>query len=190
MEALFGIKCNDFVIIAADKHAAFSICQLKDDHDKIMLIDDNKLFAGCGPNGDVINFLEYIQKNIHLYQLRTHIQLGVKGAANFTRNQLATMLRKNPHQVDLLVGGYDKDGPHLYFMDYLASCNGVNKAAHGYGAYFALSIMDRYWRPDLTEEEGLDVIQKCIQEMATRFIINMSKFSIKVVDKNGTRVIR
>jgi len=189
MEALFGLKGKDFVILAADKHAQFSICQIKNDHDKIMEIDGNKLYAGAGPNGDVTNFLEYTQKNIHLYRLRNNVGLGCGAAARWTRNQLATMLRKNPHQIDMLIAGFDEDGPQLYFLDYLSSLNSLNKAAHGYGAYFALSIMDRYWKPDLTEKEGMEVIQKCIQEMKTRFIMNMDQFSIKIVDKNGIRTL-
>jgi len=190
MEALFGIKGKDFVIVAADKHAQFSICQLKNDCDKIMVIDDNKLYAGIGPNADVTNFLEYTQKNVHLYRHKNNVQLGCRAAANWTRNALAHMLRRNPHQVDMIIAGYDDEGPQLYFLDYLSSLNSLNKAAHGYGAYFALSIMDRYWKPDITEAEGLEVIRKCIQEMKTRFIINMDRFTIKIVDKDGVRTLQ
>jgi len=89
----------------------------------------------------------------------------------------------------MLVAGYDADGPHLYFMDYLSSMERVNRAAHGYGAYFALSIMDRYYKKDLTYEEGLDIIRKCIKEMQVRFLIHMEKFVIKVVDKDGVRQV-
>jgi hypothetical protein len=28
------------------------------------------------------------------------------------------------------------------------------QAAHGYGSFFTLSIMDRYWVPDMTLEQG------------------------------------
>lgn len=43
------------------------------------------------------------------------------------------------------MGGYDKEtGPELYFMDYLASSMKVPFAAHGFGGYLSLSIMDRY----------------------------------------------
>jgi 20S proteasome alpha/beta subunit len=49
--------------------------------------------------------------------------------------------------VNLLIGGYDKDeGAQLYFLDYLASMVKVPYAAHGYGGYFSLSIMDRLYR--------------------------------------------
>ena len=50
--------------------------------------------------------------------------------------------------MNLLIGGYDKEdggGPHLYYMDYLASMVEVPFGIHGYGSFFAMSIMDRYY---------------------------------------------
>jgi len=189
MEALFGIKGKDYVIIAADCGAQFSICRLKDDMDKISVVDKNKLFATAGPPGDTAQFIEFIEKNITLYKLRNSISLSTHAAANFTRNELAYGLRNGPYQVDLLIAGVDDDGPKLYFMDYLSSMESVNKAAHGYGAYFCLSIMDRYFKPEMTLEEGKDIMRKCIKEMSVRFIVNMPKFKCKVVTKDGVQDI-
>jgi len=41
-----------------------------------------------------VQFSEYIQKNILLYQYRNGIPLSTSAAANFTRGELATALRK------------------------------------------------------------------------------------------------
>eukprot|EP00928_Gymnodinium_smaydae_P041060 TRINITY_DN277_c0_g1_i1.p1 TRINITY_DN277_c0_g1~~TRINITY_DN277_c0_g1_i1.p1 ORF type:complete len:198 (-),score=56.27 TRINITY_DN277_c0_g1_i1:113-706(-) len=188
-EALFGICGKDFVIMAADQHAAFSICRLKDDVDKIYEVE-GKMFAASGPNADTTNFVEFISKNLRLQALRTGLKASVKAVTNFTRNELAYSLRKGPYQADLLIGGVDEDGtPSLYFMDYLASSEKVQKAAHGYGAYFALSIMDRYYKPDLTVEEAKDIIVKCVVEMQTRFLIHMGKFKCKIATKDGVQEV-
>mmetsp|Transcript_57208 Transcript_57208/g.100128 ORF Transcript_57208/g.100128 Transcript_57208/m.100128 type:complete len:192 (+) Transcript_57208:102-677(+) len=185
-EAMFGLCGKDFVILAADMHAAFSICRLKDDTDKIWEIE-KMLFAAAGPNSDTTNFVEFIDKNIRLHTLRTGLPLSVKAAANFTRMELASALRRKPYQCDMLIGGVDSKGPALYFMDYLSSMEKVNKAAHGYGAYFALSIMDRYYKPDLTLDEAKDIIKKCIKEMETRFVIHLGAFKVKVATADGVR---
>ena len=45
------------------------------------------------------------------------------------------------------MGGYDKEtGPELYYLDYLASLVKLPFAAHGYGSYFVLSLLDRHYR--------------------------------------------
>eukprot|EP00929_Paragymnodinium_shiwhaense_P094273 TRINITY_DN5473_c0_g1_i1.p1 TRINITY_DN5473_c0_g1~~TRINITY_DN5473_c0_g1_i1.p1 ORF type:complete len:192 (-),score=73.40 TRINITY_DN5473_c0_g1_i1:348-923(-) len=187
-EALFGITGKDFVLLAADAHASQSIARLKDDVDKIFVVQ-NYGMAAVGPNGDVNNFVEYVAKNIRLYQLRNSLDLSVKAAVNFTRNELAGALRSGPFQTDMIIGGVDQDGPSLYFIDYLASAEKVNKAAHGYGAYFALSIMDRYWKKDMTLDEAKDIMRKCFQEMETRFLIHMSAWKLKVCTKDGVQEI-
>ena len=54
----------------------------------------------------------------------------------------------------LLAGHDDTDGASLYFMDYLASLNKVPYGAHGYGALFSLSIMDRLYRRGKVPDPG------------------------------------
>lgn len=165
-------------------HVASSIMRLKNNADKITEVQ-GKLFAVSGPSADAVNFMEFIEKNIRLSTLRNGVPLSTKAAANFTRNELAHALRNGPYQCDMLIAGCDTDGPALYFMDYLAACEKVNKAAHGYGAYFALSVMDRYYKPNMDVEEAKDVIRKCIAEMSHRFVLHMEKFKCKVVRPGG-----
>ncbi|CAJ1351086.1 unnamed protein product [Effrenium voratum] len=134
--------------------------------------------------------MEFIEKNVILNELRTGIPMSTKAAASFTRNELAHALRKGPFQTDLLVAGVDNDGPSLYFMDYLASSEKVNKAAHGYGAMFTLGLMDRYWKPNMEEAEAIDIIKKCIKELETRFIVELPNFKCKIVNKDGVKEVK
>lgn len=88
------------------------------------------------------------------------------------------------------MAGYDANtGPSLYFIDYLASLAKVDFGAQGYAANFVLSVFDREWTPDMTEQQALEVIKKCIHELHTRFLISQPVFVIKVVDENGTRTV-
>ena len=43
--------------------------------------------------------------------------------------------------------------------------------------------------PNLSLEEGLDILRKCVHEIQTRFLMNTPKFTIKVIDKYGVRLI-
>ena len=45
------------------------------------------------------------------------------------------------------MAGFDKDeGPQLFYLDYLASMVKVPFGLHGYGSFFSLSVMDRYYK--------------------------------------------
>jgi len=187
MECLIGIQGKDFVLLASDTKNARSVVTMKDDQDKMVTVSDSILMAVCGEAGDTIQFPEYISKNIQLYKIKNGYELSPHAAANYTRRCMAESLRsKRTKQVNLLMAGYDKeDGPSLYFLDYLASCNKMPFAIHGYGSLFAMSILDKYYRPDLDYEGVKDLLMKCINEVQKRFIVNLGNFNVRLVDKNG-----
>lgn len=55
-------------------------------------------------------------------------------------------------------------------------------AAHGYASNFTLSLFDRYYKPNLSLEDGLKLADLCIAEIQTRFLIAQPNFVIKVSD--------
>ncbi|TNM93033.1 hypothetical protein fugu_018435 [Takifugu bimaculatus] len=187
MEYLIGIQGPDFVLVAADNVAASSIIQMKHDYDKMFKLSEKILLLCVGEAGDTVQFAEYIQKNVQLYKMRNGYELSPSAAANFTRKNLSEYLRsRTPYHVNLLLAGYDDaDGPGLYYMDYMASLAKAPFAAHGYGAYLTLSILDRHYKPDLTREEAVALLKMCIEELSKRFILNLPSFSVRLIDKEG-----
>jgi len=107
------------------------------------------------------------------------------------------------------VAGYDLSvhEPKLYWIDYLGTMAPVPFAAHGYGSYFALSLLDRfvsgiceprsrclhvryrYHDPEATVEEGLAALRRCIDEVSKRLVVTPGKFKVKIVDKEGVREV-
>ncbi|KAL4200230.1 hypothetical protein AMTRI_Chr03g55320 [Amborella trichopoda] len=188
MECVFGLVGDGFTLIAADTSAVHSILVHKQNEDKIMILDSHKLMGASGESGDRVQFTEYIQKNVHLYQFRNGIPLTTPSTANFTRGELATALRKNPYFVNILLAGYDKEtGPSLYFIDYIATLHKVDKGAFGYGSYFSLSMMDRHYHRGMSLEKAVDLVDKCIMEIRSRLVVPPPNFVIKIVDKDGAR---
>ncbi|KAE8728158.1 Proteasome subunit beta type-2-A [Hibiscus syriacus] len=119
---------------------------------------------------------------------RNGIPLTTAAAANFTRGELSTALRKNPYSVNILLAGYDKEtGPWLYYIDYIATLHKVDKGAFGYGSYFSLSMMDRHYHSGMTVEEAINLVDKCIMEIRSRLVVAPPNFVIKIVDKDGVR---
>ncbi|XP_078485390.1 proteasome subunit beta type-2-like [Ciona intestinalis] len=190
MEFTIGFKCHDFVLIAADTAAARSIVMFKQDEDKMISLGKSTIMSVTGDSGDSNQFSEYIQKNLQLYKMRNGYEMSTKGMANFTRKTLAEALRKNPYNVNLLMAGCDDSSDcSLYFMDYLASSVEVPFAAHGYGSYFVLSLLDRWHKADLTRDEAVILLRKCMEELKKRFIVNLPAVLIRIVDKDGVHTL-
>jgi 20S proteasome subunit beta 4 len=192
MECSFGLTGKGYVIVAADTTAARSIVKMKVDEDKIKALGPHLLMAYSGEPGDTIQFAEYVERNVRLYQIRNIYALRPSAVASWIRRSLAESLRsRKPYAVNLLLGGYDTAShePHLYWIDYLGTMASVPFAAHGYGSYFALSLLDRYHDPEATLEEGLSTLKRCIDEVAKRLVVAPGKYTVKVVDKDGVREI-
>lgn len=193
MDTVFGIEFDGGVILAADQINARSILTYQSNLDKVVQLSSHSAMGVAGPNSDLVNFSEYIAKNFALYELSNNgIQLSTAAQANFCRNELAVALRKGPYQVNILLGGYDKktSSPSLYWMDYLAALSKVKYGAQGYASSFCLSIFDRDYKEGLTQDEAVEIIEKCIKELEVRFLLNQSNFIIKVIDKDGVRVVK
>ena len=192
MECLFGLVGKDFVLLAADTLSIRSIAIMKHNQNKIKTLNDHNLLAYAGEGGDTFVFAEYVQKNMQLYTIRNSLALPPRPTASYTRRLLADALRtREAYQVNVLVGGFDtgEGRGKLFWIDYLAAMAEVPFAAHGYGAYFCLSLMDRLYRPDMELEEAKELLRKCIQELKVRFLVNFTGFTVKLVDKDGIREV-
>ena len=70
--------------------------------------------------------------------------------------------------MNVLLGGYDSQAKDssLYWLDYMGTLQKVNFGVQGYASNFCLSIMDREWKPSMTKDEAIEVIEKCIKELS------------------------
>lgn len=179
------------MILATDQSNARSILTYQKNLDKIKELTSHSAMGVSGPNCDMVNFSDFVEKNIKLYELSNDgSKLSTHAQANFCRGELAKALRKGPYQVNLLLGGFDeKAGGSLYWLDYLAALQKVPYGAQGYAAHFCLSIMDRDYIKGLNYDDALAIIHKCIHEIHTRFMIAQPNFIIKKVDKDGVAVV-
>ena len=84
-----------------------------------------------------------------------------------------------------MIAGFDENGSHLYWLDYLGSLQKVTKGALGYGSHFLYGIMDNFYNKNLTLEEGKKCIAACINELRTRFVMSLVNFNVKLIDKDG-----
>ncbi|KAK7204675.1 nucleophile aminohydrolase [Myxozyma melibiosi] len=191
MDVILGITTANEVIVITSRAFVRGVSILKaDDKDKTRILSPHTMMAFTGESGDTVQFAEFIQANIQLHEMRNAVELSPSAITSFLRNQLATSLRsRKPYNVNVLVAGYDeaKGKPELNWVDYLSAKVSVPYAAHGYAAYYTLSLLDRWHRTDLTLEEGLKVAEMCVAELKKRLPIDFKGVDIKVVDKDGIR---
>jgi 20S proteasome subunit beta 4 len=167
--------------------AGRSILQFKSDENKLKVLGPHLAMAYGGEPGDTNNFADFIERNVRLYHIRHNSALLPHAASAWIRRSLADAIRsRRPYAVNLLLGGYDttSDEPHLYWIDYLGTKAVVPYAAHGFGQLVALSTMDKWWTEGCDRRQALDVLKKCINEVAIRLTVKFD-FNCIIIDKTG-----
>ncbi|GBP42794.1 Proteasome subunit beta type-2 [Eumeta japonica] len=156
--------------------------------DKIYTINDHLIMGVIGDHGDSVQLTQYIIKNVQLYRMKNGYELNTDAIVHFTRNSLAdTAKNKTPYAVGVLFGGYDKaKGPRLFYMDYLATCVAVPFMVHGIGGILSLGVIQSLYSP---KREAYALMMACVTEVQARFIVNLQKFQVAVVDSHGVRYL-
>ena len=206
MDSIIGLRYNGGVLLASDTNNARSILVYQHDIDKISQLTPHAMLGLSGPNCDLVNFSEFVEKNLTMYRLKNGDTLSTSGIANYCRSELATALRKGPFQVNTLLAGWDASSiktvngttvdptspgvGSLYYIDYMGTMSPVNYGCQGYCSNFVLSVLDREWREGLTKEEALEIISHCEQVLKKRFLVDQGVFGVKKVDKEGVGVVR
>jgi len=169
-----------------DTTAARGIVVYKHDEDKITKLDNHKLLATSGDYASRTSFAEYIEKNIALNNIQTDLELSTHATAHYIRREVARALRsRGPVQCNSLLAGVDSTGPSLYYIDYLGSMQKLDFAAQGYCGYFALSILDKEFRTNLSQEEARAIMVKLFDQLKLRFLLHVPSFILKTVSMQG-----
>lgn len=58
------------------------------------------------------------------------------------------------------------------------------------GSYFTLSLFDKMWHPNLTQDEAVVMLEKGIEEVRKRLVVAPPHYLIKVIDKDGIREVK
>lgn len=191
MDIVLGIRLKDATLIATSKAFTRGISILKDSDDKTLNLNKKNVIAITGESGDTINFAEYIKGNVQLKGLREGHEMESDEIASFVRHELARSLRsRSPYQVNLLVAGVnDKDEGFLSMIDYIGTRCDLPYAAHGYAAFYTMSLLDHHYREDISLDDGLKLLKLCEEELNKRMPMDFKGLNVKIVDKEGIKVI-
>ncbi|KAK5972059.1 Proteasome subunit beta [Trichostrongylus colubriformis] len=192
MHFLIGIATNDYVILASDKATfAYGAVLADNENDKEYRLGRKLTMMCIGEEGDVAQFGDWTKRNIRLYAIRNGYELCPKSAHHWIRRGIAEALRtEDYYAVDVLLGGYDdkENKAFLGSVDYLG--NGLGDQPYlfrGFCGRFCYAIMDREYKKNMTEEEGLSLLNKCIAEAKRRFVANLPGYKVVIIDKKGYR---
>ena len=150
-----GLICNGGVVLASEKRATMGSFIASKAAKKIYQVDDRVGITTAGVVGDAQTLIRTISVEAKLYRIRRQESMTVRAITTLLSNVLSAQ-RIFPYIVQLLVGGIDRNGAHIYSVDpYGGNTAERDIAATGSGSPIAYGVLEDRYSPDLSVDDGI-----------------------------------
>lgn len=186
-----AMVCKDGVVVAADKKATMGYLIANKESDKIQSLDDHIAMTVAGVWGDAQALTRYLKAEFSLFRLNNGRKISVKSAASLVSNILQNN-KYYPYYVQLIVAGFDDDGPSIYTLDAIGSSEEERKFfSTGSGSPMALGVLEDSYKEGMTAEEGSKLAYRAIKAAIGRDIASGGNaIDVGIITKDGIKITR
>jgi proteasome beta subunit len=179
-----GIVCKDGVILASDTRVTMGYFVAHHKGKKIYQIDDHLAMTIAGNVADAQKAVDILKANAQLYRLNYERLMPVNTAARVLANLLFST-RYAPLITQVLVGGVDDTGPHVYAIDPFGSVTEEKCVATGSGSPIAYGVLEDKYKEDAEIEEFIPVVVKAVRMAMKRDTASGDSFDAVIIDEKG-----
>jgi proteasome beta subunit len=178
-----AFKCLDGVVMATDTRATVLpgfVAHKK--VKKVYEITRNVGMTIAGIPAEAINLLDILRANAMLYQIQRRRIIPVKVVSSLASVMLFQQ-RYFPYEVQVIIGGYDDEGYHLYSLDPFGSAIEDNMIATGSGSPVAYGVLESGYHDGIKLDQGLTLAVKAINAAIKRNVFTGDDFDLAVITK-------
>lgn len=188
-----GIICKDGIIMAADRRATAGYLIASKKTIKVLPISDHMAITTAGLVSDIQLFTKIIKAQIMLLKMRKGKEPTAKEAANLLANLAYSNIRRPsmiPGIVGFLFGGYDKNGYHLYEVEFDGSLTEIEDfASDGSGSTVALGVLETLYKKDMTVKEATEIAVRALTTAMSRDSATGNGIDVLVISPKGVEYI-
>jgi len=181
-----GVVSKDGVILASDTRVTMGSFIAHKKGKKVHKIDDHLAMTISGNVADAQQTVEILKANARLYRLENKRPMPVKSAARLIAN-LFFSTRFAPMIAQILVGGLDESGPHIYALDPFGSVTEEKCVATGSGSPVAYGVLEDKYKEDIPINEALPIVVQSVISAMKRDAASGDSFDVSIIDKEGYR---
>jgi len=183
-----GLKAKDGVVLCADMRASAGYFIANNNTMKIQKIDDHAGMTMAGGVADAQNITDILRYHANIHRIEKQEPIPIKSLTRLT-SLIFHQNRGYPFIADILVGGYDNDGPALFNIDMFGSVEEKNYVTTGSGSPVAYGLLEEEFREDLTAEEAKVIALRAVKAAITRNIGTGDGINVSIIDKNGFQLL-
>jgi len=181
-----GVVCRDGVILASDTRVTMGHFIAHKRGKKIYKIDDHLAMTISGTVADAQRAVSLLKVNAQLYRLTYKRPMPVSSAARLTANLLFSS-RLAPMMTQVIIGGVDDTGPHVFCLDPFGSLTEEECVATGSGSPIAYGVLEDKYRKEASVKELLSIVVSAVNSAMKRDSASGDSFDVAIIDGKGYR---
>jgi len=181
-----GVVCEDGVILASDTRVTMGFYVAHKQGKKVYKIDDHIGMTIAGTVADAQRVVDILTANAQLYKINMNRPMPIHSAARLVAN-LLFQSRYIPLATQVLVGGVDETGSHIFNLDPYGSLTEEKSVSTGSGSPIAYGILEDKYRENMTIAEMIPIIIKAVNAAMKRDVASGNNYNVIVIDKKGYR---
>jgi proteasome beta subunit len=179
-----GLVCKDGVVLGTEHRATMGTLIAHTETQKLFKIDNHIGLTTAGLVGDAQSLARYVTAEAELFKLKRDQSMTIKAAATLTANILSGS-RYYPYWVQLLLGGWDREGGHVYSLDAAGGSIPDKYCATGSGSPYAYGVLEDNYQDDMTSTKGVDIAIKALNAAMRRDAASGNGYDIVVINEKG-----
>ena len=179
-----GMVCREGVVLAADRRATAGTMIAHKRTRKVYRIDDNLGLTTAGLVGDLQQLARYITAEVELYRLKRNAHMPVESAATLTANILAGR-RFFPYYVQLVIGGVDRKGNHVFSLDLAGGCLPDKFVSTGSGSPYVYGVLEDHYREEIALSDGVDLAIRAVNAAMRRDAASGEGIDVATITPQG-----
>src|SRR6266568_7932195 len=183
-----GLVCKDGVVLAADRRATAGTLIAHKRTKKVYKLDDNIGLTTAGLVGDLQVLARYITAEVELYKLKRGISMPVEACATLTANILSGS-RFYPYWVQLVIGGWDRAGGHVYSLDAAGGSLPDKFVSSGSGSPYVYGVLEDHYTDGMTTEEGANLAVRAVTAAMKRDAVSGEGIDVAIITKDGFKML-
>src|SRR5256884_4928304 len=120
---------------------------------KFLGLDDNIGLTTAGLVGALQVLPRYTAAEVELYKLKRGVSMPVEACATLTANILSGS-RFYPYWVQLVIGGWDRSGGHVFSLDAAGGSLPDKFVSSGSGSPYVYGVLEDHYKDDMTLDQG------------------------------------
>ncbi len=180
-----GVVCADGVILSSDTRVTMGYFVAHKQGKKIYQIDDHIAMTISGGVADAQYVVEVLKVNAKLYKLNHGRPMPIKAASRLVANVLFSA--RGGLLAQILVGGVDSTGPHIFSLDPFGSLTEEKYVATGSGSPIAYGVLEDKYKGEARIEDLLPVVVRAVDSAMKRDIASGDSFDVAVINGKGYR---